>query len=211
MKKNPFSRGSYSLPVFVIASVIVLITFLYSCGSNPKKEPQAFGGEIPKGASSSISCLKLTKAQIQTWVDSGWTNPNSEGAINEILFQFYSPDVALSSSNLDLIAMPGSSISTVKKTGKLTLGIDSTCTSLSVSGGAILSNIQAMISSVDIFNNDGTLKNFDYLRLTPVRYSKDNDYISFNMQVISNGAPTGGAAVQLAPCPPWCCPPMCSN
>lgn len=210
MKKNPFSgQGSKVLPLLLIAFIVTTITLLNACGGNSKKAPQAFSGEAPKGGAASISCLKLTRAQLQTWVDSGWTKPGTEGAVSEILFQFYSPDAGATSSNLHLIAYPGSSSTSLKRTGKQVLEADTACTGLTITGGMILSNIQLALSTLDIFNNDGTLKEFDYLRLTPVRFSKDNDYISFNVEKVAKGVLMSGAAVQLPPCPPYCCPPVC--
>lgn len=214
MKKQPSSTGRKPLPglsVFPLLITICLLSILSSCGSNPKKEPQAFSGESPKEGAATISCLKLTKAQVQTWVDSGWTKPGSEGAINDILLQFYSPDATSSSSNIQLVAYPGPSISSLKIRGRQVLTPDTTCTGLTLTGGVIFANIQVSIKALGILNDDGTLKDFDYIRLTPVRINKYNDYIGFNMEKVGNGVLMNEAPVMLPPCPPVCCPPDCDN
>lgn len=211
MKKHPSSTGRRFLPGLFIAVFIVTISILYSCGSNPQKEPQAFTGEASKEGSTVINCLKLTKAQIQTWVDSGWTRPGSEGAINDILLQFFSPDATSPNSNLQLVAYPGPSITSLKIKGRQVLSPDTTCTGLTLTGGVIFANIQVSIKALGILNDDGSLKDFDYIRLTPVRINKYNDYIGFNMEKVGNGVLMSEAPVWLPPCPPICCPPDCDN
>ena len=50
----------------------------------------------------------LSRAQLQAWVDSGWTKPGSAGRINTLLLQFYSADATGIASNMQLNSYPGS-------------------------------------------------------------------------------------------------------
>lgn len=200
MKKHPSSTtGRRLLPAFLIVILVAAITLFYACGS-PKEN-----GHDSENKEFTLNCVILTKAQLQTWVDSGWTRAGSE-----ILLQFYSPDVSMSHNNTGLVAYPGESSTSVKKGGKQVLAVDTTCTGLKVTGAAILSNIQVMVDKLSILGADGKLGDFDYIRFKPVRFSGDNDYISFTAEKV-----TGGKAEQMGgqqpPCPPWCCPPYCDN
>jgi hypothetical protein len=87
-----------------------------------------------------MSCVKLTKAQIQAWVDSGWTNPgNPSTLISRIMLQFYSGD-ADTDNNMQLISYPATSYTNVYVNGKAILEKDTSCVAMSVTGPVILAN-----------------------------------------------------------------------
>lgn len=202
MKKNPSSAGrSYLLNVLLALSTVTAL-FFSSCADHKNGTP------APETNEFRMNCVMLSRAQVQSWVDSGWTKSGT-GAIKEILLQFYSASAADAATNMQLIAYPGESALLVKKNGSQLLTIDTSCKAVSFSGNIILANIQVELSKLGILNEDGTLKEFDHIRFTPVKFSKNESYISFNADVMVKGAPQQPAPVQLPPCPPWCCPPHC--
>ena len=203
MKKNPSSTGQSFLFIALLALSIVTTLFISSCKDHKN------GGPAPETKEFKMNCVMLSRAQVQSWVDSGWTKAGNEGVIKEILLQFYSPDAAESSTNMQLIAFPGETALMVKKNGRQLLAVDTSCRAVSFTGSLVLANIQVMIDKLGILNEDGTLKEFDFIRFTPTRFSRNEEYLSFKAETIVKGAPQHPEPVQLPPCPPYCCPPVC--
>lgn len=208
MKKNHshFSRNILlGLSVFITVFTTILFT---SCNEQSKS---GSGSQTQKAAAPgteskdyTMNCLMLTRAQIQTWVDSGWTR---SGVIKQIIFQFYSPDAGNMNSNMQLIAYPAESASIVKKGGEQLLATDTTCQAVTFTGNVILANNEVSIDKLGILNPDGTLSDFDYIRLVPEPFGKDSQYISFKAEKVKNGAVQpmqGDEGVDTRPCPPWC-------
>ena len=65
----------------------------------------------------------LSRAQMQAWVDSGWTRPGAAGKINTLLLQFYTADASGIASNMQLTSYPGSSATDFKTSGNALLAI----------------------------------------------------------------------------------------
>jgi len=167
-------------------------------------------GDTPMGGGMKefkMSCVTLSRAQVQAWVDSGWTK-DSQTAIRALLLQPYSNNANEITGNLSLVAYPGVTYDNVKVGGKSVLTVDTTCKALSVSGPVIFSDNTLNLASLKIFNPDGSLAKFDYIRFTPTRFSKDNDYISYKVEVVVDGQVSEGTGGTY-PCPPYCCPPYC--
>ena len=157
-----------------------------------------------------MNCVRLSRAQLQAWVDSGWTKPGSAGKINTLLLQFYSADAAGIASNMQLTSYPGSSATDFRTTGNALLAIDTTCKAKTFSGKVILANNQISFDALKVFKEDGTLKDFDYIRFTPQSFSQISEYITFNAEVIkSDGGLESDLGGPTKPCPPVCCPPDC--
>jgi hypothetical protein len=190
-----------------IASIFVLTVLLTSCADDTKA-PMAT--DSPEKKEFKMNCVRLDRAQLQAWVDSGWTKPGSAGKINTLLLQFYSADAAGIASNMQLTSYPGSSATDFRTNGNALLAIDTTCKAKSFSGKVILANNQISFDALKVFKEDGTLKEFDYIRFTPQSFSQISEYITFNAEVIKSG---GGIESDLGgptkPCPPVCCPPIC--
>lgn len=189
-----------------IASIFVLAVIFTSCADD-SKAPMAT--DSPEKKEFKMNCVRLDKAQLQTWVDSGWTKPGSAGKINTLLLQFYSADAAGLASNMQLTSYPGSSATDFRTNGNALLAIDTTCKAKSFSGKVILANNQISFNALKVFKEDGTLKDFDYIRFTPQSFSQISEYITFNAEVIKSGAVENDLGGPTKPCPPVCCPPDC--
>ena len=70
-----------------IAAIFLLTIILSSCADD-KQTPLA--ADSPEKKEFKMNCVMLNRAQLQAWVDSGWTRPGSTGKINTLLLQFYS-------------------------------------------------------------------------------------------------------------------------
>ena len=151
----------------------------------------------------------LSRAQMQAWVDSGWTRPGAAGKINTLLLQFYTADASGIASNMQLTSYPGSSATDFKTSGNALLAIDTTCKAKTFSGKIILANNQISFDALKVFNTDGTLKEFDFIRFTPQSFSQISEYITFNAEVIKAGVTEIDLGGPTKPCPPFCCPPEC--
>lgn len=147
-----------------------------------------------------ISCVTLSRAQIQVWVDSGWTKPGSPGSTNELVLQFYKSGKA---GSFDLVGYPGTSSTNVKDNGKVILSADTSCSVQSFSDDIIMGNNILKFEPLKIFNPDGTLRKFDFIRFTPEQQYPT--YINFKIEIITDGKPeANGPAGETLPCPTWC-------
>jgi len=205
MLKLPNSgRSAYALPFIAL---LLLVTILYSSCADDSKAPLA--ADAPEKKEFKMNCVRLNRSQMQAWVDSGWTRPGAAGKINTLLLQFYSADAAGIASNMQLTSYPGSSVTDFKTSGNALLAIDTSCKAKTFSGKVILANNQISFDALEVFNADGTLKEFDYIRFTPQSFSQMSEYITFNAEVIISGAVESDLGGPTRPCPPVCCPPDC--
>jgi hypothetical protein len=190
MKKTALMRKinfPFLLSIFVLATVL----FFAGCKDDEEETPDA--PKAPK-----VNCVILSKVQIQTWVDSGWTKPGSQGQINEVVLQFLGSN---GGSSLQLLGYPGSSPVNVKDNGKVTLAIDTSCAIKGFTGEVIFGNNILKLDSLNIFNKEGGLNNFDYIRLTPEQQYPP--YLNFKVEVITKGQ-VGDGTGNTRPCPTWC-------
>ncbi len=205
MFKLPNQGRFFFLPVIV--SLIIVSAFFTSCADDAKAP---LATDAPEKKEFKMNCVRLNRAQLQAWVDSGWTKPGSAGKINTLLLQFYSADAAGIASNMQLTSYPGSSATDFRTTGNALLAIDTTCKAKTFSGKVILANNQISFDALKVFKEDGTLKDFDYIRFTPQSFSQISEYITFNAEVIkSDGGLESDLGGPTKPCPPVCCPPDC--
>ena len=188
-------------------AAIFLMTFLFSSCADDKKAPLA--ADSPEKKEFKMNCVLLSRAQMQAWVDSGWTRPGAAGKINTLLLQFYTADASGIASNMQLTSYPGSSATDFKTSGNALLAIDTTCKAKTFSGKIILANNQISFDALKVFNTDGTLKEFDFIRFTPQSFSQISEYITFNAEVIKAGVTEIDLGGPTKPCPPFCCPPEC--
>ncbi len=111
---------------------------------------------------------------------------------------------------MQLTSYPGSSATDFRTNGNALLAIDTTCKAKSFNGKVILANNQISFDALKVFKEDGTLKDFDYIRFTPQSFSQISEYITFNAEVIkSDGGLESDLGGPTKPCPPVCCPPLC--
>jgi hypothetical protein len=186
MQKNHFVSPRTLVRVLVFLLLPSLL-FLSSC--KDKKEFK-------------INCVLLTKAQIQTWVDSGWTKPADANRIKSLLLQFYSGDASSANSNMQLITYPGKSMNDVKVNGQKILGIDTTCVAKKLTGKVVFANNMVGLSNLKIFNPDGTLNDFDYIRFIPEQ--KFPPYINFAIEIVRKEGVEVVKDYGSWPCPPYC-------
>lgn len=205
MLKLPNSgRSNFVLPA--IAALFFMTILFSSCADDPKAP---LANDAPEKKEFKMNCVKLTRTQMQAWVDSGWTRPGTAGKINTLLLQFYSVDAAGIASNMQLTSYPGSSATDFKISGNALLAIDTACKAKTFSGKIILANNQISFDALKVFNADGTLKEFDFIRFTPQHFSQISEYITFNAEVIKEGVTESDLGGPTKPCPPACCPPIC--
>lgn len=183
-----------------LGTLIFSLLLLNACNSNNTKE---------EGIDSDIfhvfkmNCTRLTKAQIQTWIDSGWTK--SPTPITKILLQCYSEDIKKGNKNMQLITYPSVDYLHAKANGEQIAAIDNNCKELKLTSKVVFGNNYLDIASLDIFNTDGTLKDFDYIQITPTLNAKGL-YLTFEAEVIPpKGAPKlPPKKVPSDPCPTFC-------
>lgn len=189
---------------------VSLTLLLASCGGGEKKTTPEMGQPSPGGAEGfTMNAQMLTRDQVQAWVDSGWTKPGSGGEIKDLILQFYTPEASKVSSQLQLFGYPGSSPTDVRKGGAVYLQNDTTSKAVSFSGPVIFGNNEVLLDKLNIFNDDGTLKEFDYIRFTPEQLPQYQPYITYKIEVVIKGQVQAGTGGTL-PCPPYCCPPDCN-
>lgn len=198
-KKNNAYRRSR------IAGLSLFLLFFTVTVFNACKEGDENGGGTKE---FTLSCVTLSKAQVQAWVDSGWTR-DSQTSIRQLLLQPYSGNVADINSNMTLVAYPGITWESVKLGGKSILVADTSCKALTVTGPVIFSDNTIRLSTLKIFNPDGTLNKFDFIRFIPRRYSMNQEYISYAVEVVRDGKVDEEKNDGTHPCPPYCCPPYC--
>ena len=197
MKEKNTSRKT-RLPLFYLAAILFsALLFLAACknGDAPDDED--------KPSEFKINCLMLSKAQVQVWVDSGWTKPDDQGRIKDLVFQFYSTKASAVNKNLQLLCYPGESYTNVKDNGRTILAVDTSCKGKTYAGEVIIGNNVLSLDKLNIFNPDGTLKRFDFIRFTPEELYRP--YINFKVEVIIDGKPdVGGGDNGTLPCPTHC-------
>lgn len=202
MRTNPSfpnQRAFLSVCAILFAFSIIIIT---SC-----EDHKPMGGGTPGSDDFKMNCVILTSKQVQAWVDSGWTKPDDPGRIKDLILQFYSPKGGSINSNLQMIGYPGQSPIDVKGRAKITLDIDTSCSTKSFTGAVAFANNEVLLDSLKIFDKEGKIIPFDYIRFTPTQ--RFPPYINFTTEVVRNGkveATSGGGSL---PCPPYCCPPDC--
>jgi len=190
------------IAVFLACS---LITGFVACNGNKKEGDKKSSSETATAVTFKMNCVRLERSQIQTWVDSGWTNPANSGTfMTKILLQFYSADGSNANNNMQLMAFPGKTYTNVYSGGKAFLQIDTTCTALTLSGPVSLSNNYIIFSSLGIIKGDGTLNDFDFIRLRPVKNYPP--YVNFEIEIVKVAAQgeTTMAKGGTDPCPTIC-------
>ena len=163
------------LAVGLKKSIIVFLACLFITGFIACKNDKKDGGKTADAAASAtfkMNCVRLERSQIQVWVDSGWTNPANPGSLmKKILLQFYTGDASNAGSNMQLMAYPGKTYTSVYTNGLAYLNIDTTCTALTLTGPASLSNNYINFAGLGITKPDGTLKEFDFISNTLAPYN----------------------------------------
>ena len=192
MKKNRTGKASLLLILATLLSLSLVFSIASCGGGNHQDDDSPVSNKDLK-----INCVVLSRAQVQSWVDSGWTKPGSQGQINEIILQFFSSE---GNSNFQLIGYPGNSPVSVKDNGKITLANDTTCKSEAFSNGVVLGNNIMKLNNLGIFDKEGNLNPFDYIRLTPEQQYPP--YVNFKVIVVTNSQTS--AEDQTRPCPAWC-------
>lgn len=191
-----------------MAMTICFFSFiLFSCNEHAGNHETAGG---PEKKAFSLNCVSLSHQQIQAWVDSGWTRPDNPARVRTLLLQFYSADAADLTSNMQLIAYPGLSVTDVRLNGSTLLTTDTSCKPKTFTGKIILANNEAVLDSLGVFNTDGSLKDFEYIRFTPRNFGRNPEYISWDYKIIKRGGLEDASGGSTKPCPPFCCPPDCN-
>jgi hypothetical protein len=193
MKKTALIKGRNS---FYFFAILLITSALFFTACNDEKSD---GPDGSKGVQ--LNCIMLSKAQVQAWVDSGWTKPGSAGEIKEIVFQFFTSKATDLNRNMQLICYPGENYGNVKAGGKTTLAIDTACKNKSYTGDVIFGNNILKLESLGIINKDGTLKEFDFIRFSPEQAYPP--YINFKVEIVTKGQTESGGGGTL-PCPVWC-------
>jgi hypothetical protein len=193
MKKTALMRRTTLIYLF---SIVLIISSVFFTACNDTKT----GDHEEELKNVKLNCVTITKAQIQAWVDSGWTKPGSEGEIKEVVLQFFANSGGRS---FQLIGYPGKTPIDVKDNGKIVLGVDTSCVIKPFLGDFILGNNILKLEKLNIFNQDGTLRNFDFIKLSPEQQYPP--YINFKTEIITGGqAESGGGGGGTLPCPIHC-------
>lgn len=193
------SNASKTIALF---SLFLLITLsIFSCGSDDKKKDDPKDPEEKAASKFKMNCVILTRAQIQKWVDSGWTAPGPN-KINKLVYQFYSADPSGLKDNMQLVCYPGKSLTNVYGDGESIMGIDTQCTAKEFTGPVILANNSQNFDNLKITKADGTLEAFDFIRLIPEQ--KYPPYITFKTEVVRE-------AKAILSADTWPCPKICQE
>ncbi|MBL7730527.1 MAG: hypothetical protein JNM88_05065 [Chitinophagaceae bacterium] len=195
MKENtPVSMKRLLAKLFLFFAVALLLT-TSSCNND-----DSGGGD----AEIKVNCVKLTKDQVQKWVSAGWTNPADSNRIKDIVLQFYFDGNMGEDAKLKLVGYPGQSADQVIVAGKTVLDADTSCQATVISGETIFSDNMISLKALDILDEQGQLKDFDYIRFTPERYPADRTYINYKVEVVIKGVPKAVEGDGTWPCPPHC-------
>lgn len=204
MKKNHLLlKKSYHPAIIILVTCFAMFTGT-SCKNKKDKTVESW----PTESTFKMNCVRLTKAQVQEWVDSGWTNPANANRIKVILFQFFTLNASGANSNMQQLSYPGKSLSEIKPNGMDTLAIDTVCAAKTISGSAVLGNNMIYLSTLKIIKADGTLTDFDFVRFIPsTRFAP---YLSYTVEIVRNGVAeklTDDEGTNPCPPPQYCPPP----
>lgn len=186
---------------------IICLLFLATCGFEEKK-PSA--DKTTATRSFKLNCVILEKAQIQAWVDSGWTDPKKpDSLIKKILLQFYSTDATNSTENMQLATFPGKNYTIVYAAGRADAVIDTTCIALFPTGKVLFGNSYLSLRTLKILDEAGKLTDFTFIRLRPIQdRSKYGDYVTFKWEVVRVASDNTTTILDEGetsdPCPTFC-------
>jgi hypothetical protein len=190
MRTNHFSRKKNFLLPLVIAS----FTFFSLLSCKGKKENLA---------GMDVSCAVL----LQQKMKDAWETPGYLKSID--YFTFYSGynrgtgkfSVGVQAFKKDFTKI-GSYVDLTHGTG---------C-NVSLPGGVAIGDNNIALADLGILKDPGTLKEFDYLKLTPKPFPENDSFMNFDLEIV-----TGGVGSQVAkstlPCPPcpYCNPPCAAE
>ncbi len=202
MQKNQLFKKSLCL--LLLCTALIALT-MSSC-NDKKKADKDLKKENASG-SFKMNCVILKKAQVQAWVDSGWTNPANPNRISMLLLQFYSNSASAVNNKMQLITYPGKNMFNVFITGETVLEIDTTCVPVAFPGPTIFGNNATSLTAMNIIKPDGTLANFDFIRFIPT--ITNTRYIVFKIEIVTIGLAKPDEKGTTNPCPPcqYCNPP----
>jgi hypothetical protein len=171
----------------------------------------------PGSNSKNPTCVKLTKAQFQKWVKSGYTNSKNKDYISAVqfrtayafpgtIFKVYVIGQRADGTFVNESLTELKTIDTCKTAGKLSEFI-------------FLGTLPATIAELGVFNSDGNvIDSFEYLKMDPYNFNDPTshyDYLAYNVSVVTKSAgrtTTAFAKAQIGlPCPPCpnCNPSAC--
>jgi hypothetical protein len=191
--KQFFAFQRVGLPPLIVL-VISCLGILASC-VDPKTKATITGP----------TCVTLTKDQIQKgWIDPGYTKPGATDKITWLkLYTSYGGPETNFSANVH-----GMETDNTEPAGsKLDLNTGTDCNVKLPDDLAIGSN-SIDISTLDIFNADGTVKKeLEYVKFTPQLFPSNRTFMNYAVEVVyTTGAQQKGGTL---PCPPciYCRPP----
>ena len=190
-----------------IVAIIAVLPFVISCKETDQVKKDALTPEMMGSSNDStfkMNCLVLRKAQVQKWVDSGWTQPGNQ-KIKALLMQFSFSTLNLNNA-MRLTTFPGKSWWDVRLGGKTLLEIDTACVPVPFSG-AVLGNNSIDLQPLNIIDSaTGELGSFDFIRFKPKL--DDHGYLVFDVEVVNQGVTVMFKVSN--PCPPCqYCPQGC--
>ncbi|GEM_PF-1195723 len=203
------SKNSPNRVLTGIALFSLVLLALGSCKDDKRTAAEGSQSTQLTMEAFQMNCVIMTKAQVQKWVDSGWTNPaNSNTLVKRILLQFYSANGGNAGKNMQLYAIPSRTYTNVYLHGRETLQIDTTCTPVDLSGPVALANNYVGFSALGITNADGSLKDFDFIRFKPRVSQQYAPYLVFDVEVVkivdSKETLLFSDTEGTDPCPPYC-------
>jgi hypothetical protein len=144
-------------------------------------------------------CRQLNKTDIQnSWVSKDWTRPGNANFITQLWFNVNKID-----TKIQIDVNPMKSYDQFILGGGITLSRDTDC-SESLPANAEYVDNWVSFDSLHLTNPDGSLINFDLVRLTP---SKDYPpYVNYKIEVISTAGGSDNVLFKAVsyPCPPHC-------
>ena len=186
------SKFSFKKSIELSLSVVIAVALLLNISSCKGKKAD-FGP----------SCIILENTTINNaWVTPGYTSPGSSNIIDYLKFiTAYNPITG--DFKVSVQAFKGDN-SKIGGLVKLNTGVGCPVTLPPVSVGENIIDL----STLDILETNGTLKNFDYIKLTPKVYVYEHEnYLTFAIEVVTGGV--GAERPSPLPCPPcdYCKPP----
>jgi hypothetical protein len=144
-------------------------------------------------------CRQLNKTDVQnSWVSKDWTRPGNANFITQLWFNVNKID-----TKIQIDVNPMKSYDQVILGGQITLTRDTDC-SESLPSDAMYVDNWINFDSLHVTNPDGSLINFDLIRLTPAQDYPP--YVNYKIDVIST---TGGSDIILFKAVSYPCPPHC--
>lgn len=188
-----------------VTTCICLVIVFSSC-QNEEKKPVLPALPVAKASDMDLSCVQLPRAKVK----SEWADP---GYLPSVSYLDFFTDYNWLTGKYE-VAVVAYDAANNRLGGPVTLNKGNNC-DISLPPLGVGENIINM-ADLDIVDQNGKLKDFDNIQLTPRKYipmgpGPSGEYLQYGVVVVSSSGP--GVSRFTLPCPPcqYCKPPNCDT